>query len=290
MPTPDANAPQPLPWNRALKALVVQLDELVRETVGYSLPPVEEVIDKAGPGAIALGDYCTRCGDSIGEGEVIAGGCVACRDHTAIGDHVVRLGSYEDSLRELVLAVKFQKWWEMGRTLGRMLGDRVAADVQLKQRNAVVVPVPMPWQRRLYRGIDHARVIASGVAEAVEAPMWSVLSKVNGAPQLALQPSARHAMGGRGLRVRHRMGGWDLAGRDVVLVDDVRTTGATLRRAVKLLRGFQPARIVVAVVAVADDSARRARSAQTRALSEDDVKETAGDGVAESVGKCKDSI
>lgn len=264
MPTPDANAPQPMPWNRALKALVVQLDELVRETVGYSLPPVEEVIDKAGPASIALGDYCTRCGDSIGEGEAITGGCVACRDQTAIGDHVVRLGSYEDSLRELVLAVKFQKWWEMGRTLGRMLGDRVAADVKLKHGNAVVVPVPMPWQRRLYRGIDHARVIASGVAEAVESPMWNVLTKVNGAPQLALQPSVRKAMGGRGLRIRHRLGGWDLAGRDVVLVDDVRTTGATLRRAVKLLRQFEPAQVVVAVLGVADHRSRRARSGQVR--------------------------
>jgi ComF family protein len=178
---------------------------------------------------------------------------------------VIRLGTYDGAMREMILAIKFQRWWEMGRTLGRMLGDRVAADVELERRNTVVVPVPMPWQRRLFRGIDHARVIASGVAEAIDVPMWTVLSKVNGAPQLALGTSERTREGGRGLRIRSRLGGWELEGRDVVLVDDVRTTGATLRRAARLLNELKPRRVIVAVVAVADDRTRRARSAQVRA-------------------------
>jgi predicted amidophosphoribosyltransferase len=262
---PDAqDSSDTFPWMKSVRALTAQLDDLVRETVGLALPPVDEALAEAGPAALALGDYCRRCGDSIGEGEATTGGCVTCRKLPALADRVVRLGTYDGPLRELILAIKFQKWWEMGRTLGRMLGDRVAADAQIESGKAVVVPVPMPWQRRLFRGIDHARVIASGVAQAMEAPLLPVLAKSNGAPQLALTPSMRVKLGGRGLKIRPRLGGWPIAGCDVVLVDDVRTTGATLRRAVRLLRRMQSRSVTAAVVAVADHSSRRRRSDQSR--------------------------
>ena len=250
---------------KSVRALAAQLDDLVRETVGLSLPPVDEALAQAGPAALALGEYCRRCGDSVGEGEAIAGGCATCRELPALADRVVRLGTYDGPLRELILAIKFQKWWEMGRTLGRMLGDRVSADAQLELRNVIVVPVPMPWQRRMFRGIDHARVIGSGVAASLEAPLRPVLAKSNGAPQLALTPSLREKLGGRGLKIRRSLGGWEVAGRDVVLVDDVRTTGATIRRAVRLLRKLRPRSVTAAVLAVADHRSRRARADQVRA-------------------------
>jgi len=264
MSAPEPNAPQPLPWMKSVKALATQLDDLVRDTVGLALPPVNEAIAEAGPATINFTDACPRCGDSVGVGELTTDGCATCRDLPALADRVVRLGTYDGPLREMILAVKFRQWWEMGRTLGRMLGDRILAETQLDVSRTIVVPVPMPWQRRLFRKIDHARVIASGVAEAMDVPMWCVLAKENGAPQLSLQPSMRKKLGGRGIRIRPRVGGWPIEGRHVVLVDDVRTTGATLRRGVRMLRQLQPASVTAAVIAVADHHTRRSRGDQVR--------------------------
>jgi len=275
MADPAPGAQQPWPWQKSLRAAAERLDDLVRETVGLSLPPVDEAMAEAGDNAVTCHDSCPRCGDSVGEGESLADGCATCRNQPPLADRVVRLGTYDGSLRDIIMAIKFQRWWEMGHTLGRLLGHRVMSEARQEPiaRSAVVVPVPMPWQRRLFRGIDHARVLAVGVAEAMECPVWQVLAKVNGVPQLALTPSDRERHGGKGLRIRTRLGGWNLSGRDVVLVDDVRTTGATIRRAVRLLRTLQPRSVTAAVVAVADDRSRRLRSGQVRAASSADTIE-----------------
>ena len=108
----------------------------------------------------------------------------------------------------------------------------------------------MPWQRRIYRGIDHSKVTAHSMARVLHAPVASVLAKSIQAPQVTLTPSERRRAGGRGMRVRRQLGGWRLAGVHVLLVDDVRTTGASLKAAVRLLRTMKPERIICCTLAV----------------------------------------
>jgi len=75
----------------------------------------------------------------------------------------------------------------------------------------------------------------------------------------------RKKLGGRGIRIRLRVGGWPIEGRHVVLVDDVRTTGATIRRGVRMLRQLQPASVTAAgVFTMAVRHIRRERSDQMR--------------------------
>lgn len=268
MTAPSNGAPPPVDWMKSVRALAAEVDQLVRDTVGLAFPPVDEALAQAGRESMERLAYCPKCGDSIGEGEHAESGCATCRAEPALADRVVRLGTYDGPLRELILAVKFKRWWEMGHTLGRLLGDCVASELGGETSNVIVVPVPMPWQRRMFRGIDHARVIASGVAESLRAETWHVLRKLNGDPQLAMTSTDRKRAGGRGLRIRPRLGGWPLQGRRVVLVDDVRTTGATIRRAVRLLRRLGPAEVTAAVVAVADHASRRKRTDQSRPMGE----------------------
>jgi len=127
--------------------------------------------------------------------------------------------------------------------------------------NVIVVPMPMPWQRRIYRGIDHARLIAEGAAKEFNAPVLSMLSKRNGPPQVTLPRSQRKRSGSQGLKLRsygkYIPGGRWIRGSVILLVDDVCTTGATLRAGLRLLRTLKPERIIAMVVAVSDDPARR---------------------------------
>jgi predicted amidophosphoribosyltransferase len=163
------------------------------------------------------------------------------------------LGAYAGPLREWVRAIKYRRWSAMAGCLGRDLARSVAARTPTGSR-LVVVPMPMPWARRLYRGIDHAREIAAAVAGELRSPLAAALSRYDGPPQVTLTASAR-ARAGAGIRLRRRVR--PLAGRTVVLVDDVCTTGASLRIATRLLLRLRPARVVAAVLTGADPPGRR---------------------------------
>lgn len=214
--------------------------------------------------------YCHRCGDTIGAGELTERGCAACRQTGGFADGIVRLGTYSGPLRQWVRSIKYQpRWREMAWRLGELLGQAVLEESeqleQIKGRPVWVVPVPSSRIRRLHRGIDHSSEIARGVARAMHAPLRPLLMGGGGRPQVHRSPTDRRRHGGRGFRIRRRMLGLrsapDLEGRVVlVLVDDVRTTGATINRARRRLERLNPAAVIGAVLSVSDATARRIRA------------------------------
>jgi predicted amidophosphoribosyltransferase len=114
----------------------------------------------------------------------------------------------------------------------------------------IVVPVPMPALRRWARGIDHAGVVARAVAQELRLPCRHALRQGLGGTQVGWERRARRLAREDGrFGVRPRVGA-QLAGAHVLLVDDVRTTGATLAAASRALRGAGVARVTAAVISV----------------------------------------
>jgi len=187
--------------------------------------------------------YCHRCGATVGPYETDRTGCSSCRDRRIPWTRLVRLGDFEHPLRSLVHEVKFTHWRRLGRDLGRLLGRSVAAAIEQARADPsrwkalpvgppVIVPVPMSLPRRLFRGIDHTHEIAVGVAEAAGGRVVHALRRSHGPSQLAVPQSERAANVARSIHPRliPRPGPL-LAGRLVIVVDDVTTTGATMRAA-----------------------------------------------------------
>jgi ComF family protein len=166
-------------------------------------------------------------------------------------EHGYCVGWYEPPLSELVRAVKMQRWSRVGVALGGALGRCVARrmredSIRAASGSWIVVPIPTPFHRRLRRGIDHADVIAAAVAREVGIPLRRALRQRLGRAQKSLNRSARLDRRDRFVvRGRHRAA---LRGASVVLVDDIQTTGATLRQAAQVLRMAGVARIMPAVV------------------------------------------
>lgn len=156
-------------------------------------------------------------------------------------DDGVFLGPYAGVWLRLVHALKYRGARVLATLLGRLLATRVAA---AGLAPSIVVHVPTSAQRRRQRGYDQAELLAREVAAGLGLPHLSALSRLRHTHKLAgMGRSARGAELGGAFRSRY------VAGAQVLLVDDVLTTGATLSAARGALEAAGAARVMSAVVA-----------------------------------------
>lgn len=188
-----------------------------------------------------FGSYCWRCAESVGPYETDGAGCGSCREKALAWDRAVRLGVYAGGVRAAVMELKFGRWRRSGIELGRAMGERLADTMQaggFEPHEVVIVAVPTSWRRRMGRGIDHTAVLARAAGQRAGVDVVRGLSRRHTPTQVGLSATAR-ALNIRDVfrptRQLRRMGATPHV-RAVVILDDVRTTGATMTAAGRAVR------------------------------------------------------
>ena len=155
---------------------------------------------------------------------------------------------YQDGVRDAVHRYKFR----YGRMHSQLLGTLMAQCLQDNWSEPVdaIVWVPLFPKNRRKRGYDQAELLALRVGELTGIPVLAGLEKIrNTATQSRLEkPPERRANVLGAYRVREDV---QLAGKRVVLVDDVVTSGATLAECASCLRMAGAEHVVVLTLACA---------------------------------------
>jgi len=166
--------------------------------------------------------------------------------------HVLAWGTYDGVLKRAIHAMKYEGMADIAPILGQRLGEAwLAQGLQTcSERPIVLVPVPLHRDRLRQRGYNQAELIAeqfSRVTGLLHLPQGLLRVKATAA-QHQLTPKDRQ----RNLKGAFRLGpDWtiDRMTSRVLLVDDIYTTGTTVRAAAKELRRSGISVVGVATVA-----------------------------------------
>jgi ComF family protein len=211
------------------------------------LPVCVECLESLQP---TSGERCVLCGERLFTG--ITQLCGECLSERPPFVKASAYGSYDGGLRELIHLLKYEHVKPAADVLGRMLAE-TAADLapQFDTKNLpLVVPVPLHATKLRQRGFNQSELIAKAMTKQFSASVQLRLS-----PELLLRKRATESQVGytRQQRLANLRGAFRAAdqvkGRDILLVDDVFTTGTTASECARVLRRAGAERVWVATVA-----------------------------------------
>lgn len=168
-------------------------------------------------------------------------------DHLAISAlGALYLFEQESPVQNLIHALKYQGCYDLGVELGKELGATIKMFPEFDGVDAII-PVPIHRARRRERGYNQAEAIAKGVADAV--PVEILNDRLYRSRHTISQTTLSATERQRNVQNAFAAHDKSLAGRTILLCDDVCTTGATLNICADRLLFAGAKRVVAAAVA-----------------------------------------
>jgi competence protein ComFC len=175
-----------------------------------------------------------------------SGRCALCRNNLQGFDAAYSFGAYQGALRDLIHLLKYERI----RTLGRPLGNFLAAAFPRDQRFDAIVPMPLHWRRQWQRGFNQSALLAGEVGRRFGLPVIEAVRRARAtASQAGLTNAKRRANVTGAFAPARRI---PVTGLRLLLVDDVLTTGATASACSRALKSAGACYVAFLALARAD--------------------------------------
>lgn len=154
--------------------------------------------------------------------------------HHADGLYLLATAPHSGLMQDAVQALKYHGAVSLAQPLGHRLAQ--AARRSLKRPPDLIVPVPLSAERQAARGYNQAALIAQVLSSDLRVPIHldALVRTRHTRPQVGLSRADRltNMTGAFAVPPQHRP---SVKGRTVMVIDDVHTTGATLRECLEAL-------------------------------------------------------
>ncbi|MGB0960465.1 MAG: ComF family protein [Halocynthiibacter sp.] len=173
---------------------------------------------------------CDQCGAALmgvdTGGHILCDACLSTTYPWVRGRSVFQ---YDGLARHLILRFKHGDFPELAAPLAHWMAQAAAP---ILAKNMIVAPVPLHWRRKFRRGYNQADLLAHLIAKHHEMPYFSdLLYRVKPTPMLKSHSREdREAVLTNAFRINPDFAD-RIAHKPVLLIDDVMTTGTTLRMA-----------------------------------------------------------
>lgn len=156
----------------------------------------------------------------------------------------------ENRFRKLIHKLKYQHMPEIGEVLGREFGYEIAQSVF--NEIDIIVPVPLHPKKKHLRGYNQSDMIAIGMGKGLNKPIdcKTLIRNINTATQTKKGRYERWENVHSIFTVTNPK---NFAGKHILIVDDVVTTGSTLESCVKEVLDAGAAKVSLAALAIAKD-------------------------------------
>lgn len=165
--------------------------------------------------------------------------CEACfhsfpKAITAPSPFIESIYSFKDPrIKKIIHAIKYFHRKDLIIPCSNKLSEVISKEIN--HHSYVLVPIPMPVLRKYIRGYNHTEQIAKAVSLQLQIPVMDNILKENSSKHSRRQVTTRS----RKDRILNKRNAFitnkDVTGFNIILIDDVTTTGATLREARKVL-------------------------------------------------------